>query len=412
MPNSLSVLFQKRMAVILLLGFASGLPLALTGSTLQAWYATAGVDLATIGALSLIGQPYVYKFLWAPLLDRYAPLGLGRRRGWILSMQVLLVLALVLMAFTHPGKHPLYMAFLALIVATSSATQDIGIDAYRTELLSAEQYGLGASLNGWGYRIAMLVSGALALILAEYWGWTVSYLVMAALMAVEIFVTLWAPKPVSLREPASLREAVVEPWLEFIKRRYAVLLLVFIVIYKLTDAFGLALMTPFLIKGLGFSLAEVGSIAKLVSLAASFSGTLIGGLLFLRLGMFKSLLYFGILQTITNFSFLALAYLGKNYAMMAFALFSENFFSGMGSVAFVAFLMALCNKHYTATQYALFSALAAVGRVFVGPPAGWVAEQWGWPMVYWIAVFLGIPALLLLVWLRNRLDFSGKTIHV
>ncbi len=223
-------------------------------------------------------------------------------------------------------------------------------------------------------------------------------------------VTYWAPKP-KVALPTTLIQAVVEPFHEFIARPYAAILLLFIILYKLTDAFGLSLTTPFLIRGMGFSLLEIGTLAKSVSFVASILGTLVGGLLFAPLGMFRSLFYFGILQTLSNLVFMMLALKGKSYVMMGAAMFAENFCSGLGSVAFVAFLMALCDKRFTATQFALFSALAAIGRVFVGPIAAAAAEQVGWPLFYVIATVLGAPALILLLWLRGRLDFSARTIH-
>ncbi len=408
--NYLRHLADKKLLVILLLGFSSGLPLALVGSTLQAWYTTAGVDLVTIGALTLVGQPYVYKFIWAPLLDRFAFFNLDRRRSWILLMQAALVVALVLIAYSNPQFHPYWMAFLALMIATFSATQDIAVDAYRTDVLDSEAYGLGASFNSLGYRAAMLVSGALALVLADRLGWRITYLIMAGLIVLEMGVTYWAPKP-KVALPTTLIQAVVEPFHEFIARPYAAILLLFIILYKLTDAFGLSLTTPFLIRGMGFSLLEIGTLAKSVSFVASILGTLVGGLLFAPLGMFRSLFYFGILQTLSNLVFMMLALKGKSYVMMGAAMFAENFCSGLGSVAFVAFLMALCDKRFTATQFALFSALAAIGRVFVGPIAAAAAEQVGWPLFYVIATVLGAPALILLLWLRGRLDFSARTIH-
>jgi len=402
-------LSDKRFLVILLLGFSSGLPLALTGSTLQAWYTTAGVDLVTIGALTLVGQPYVYKFIWAPLLDRFAFFNMDRRRSWILLMQLGLVVSLVAIAYSNPTFYPGWMAFLAFIVATFSATQDIAIDAYRTDLLDKPDYGLASSLNGIGYRAAMILSGAIALILAGQIGWRNTYLIMAALLLAEMCVTLWAPRPMALLSPPTLKEAVVEPFRDFMKRPCPIILLIFIVIYKLTDSFGLSLTTPFLIRGLGFSLTEIGTIAKSVSIIASIVGTLAGGLLFAPLGLFRSLWYFGILQALANLAFMCLALAGKSYVLMAVALFADNFCSAMGSVAFVAFLMTLCNKEFTATQFALFSALSAVGRVFVGPVAAIVVDQMGWPLFYVAAMALGAPALFLLWFLRKRLPVFNKS---
>ncbi len=395
-------LTERKFLIILLLGFSSGLPLMLTGSTLQAWYTTAGVDLLTIGALTLVGQPYVYKFLWAPFLDRFTFFNMDRRRAWILVMQIALVAGLVAIAFSDPKLYPGWMAFLALMSATFSATQDVAIDAYRTDLLEEPEYGLGSSMNGIGYRAAMILSGAIALIMADHIGWQNTYLIMAALLAAEILITCWAPRPKITVMPASLKAAVIEPFREFMQRPSALVLLIFIIIYKLTDSFGLSLTTPFLIRGLGFSLTDVGAIAKFASIAGSILGTLAAGLLFSRLGLFRSLWYFGILQALPNLFFVMLALVGKSYLWMAIALFTDNFCSALGSVAFVAFLMELCNKQFTATQFALFTALSAVGRVFVGPVAAVFVEHYGWSLFYVTALALAAPSLMLLWYLRKR----------
>lgn len=408
---NLSHFFNRRIIAITLLSFSSGLPLALTYSTLQAWYTVAGVSLVGIGALSLVGQPYIYKFLWAPLMDRFTPSRLGRRRGWIFCMQFAMVVGLVVMAFLNPSRTPWLLASTALGVAFFSASQDIAFDAYRTDLLKPSERGLGAAVNTIGYRMAMLVSGALALVLAAEIGWRVTYLIMAGLLVIEMFITLWSPeltKPVGA--PTSLSRAIVEPIKEFMTRKNAILILIFIVIYKLTDAFALSLNTPFLIRGLGFSLVDVGTISKTVGLAASLLGSFIGGILFSRLGMYRSLMIFGVLQMSSNLAFALLAMVGKSFIVMGFAVFVEYFCGGLSTVAFVAFLMSLCNRRYTATQFALFSALSALGRVFAGPEAAIMVDHVGWAQLYVWTFVIGIPALLLLWWLNRRVDFSAEQI--
>lgn len=395
-----------RLAAVLLLSFSSGLPLILVGSTLQAWYTVAGVSLMTVGALTMVGQPYVYKFLWAPIMDRYTPLKLGRRLGWILLMQVTLVIGLCIMAFLQPQTHPWALAWIAFGVAFFSASQDIAVDAYRTDVLSFAERGLGAALTTLGYRMAMLVSGALALIMAAYIGWRLTYLIMAGLIFVEIFVTLFSPQPdIVVYMPQTMTEAVIQPFKEFFKRDGAILIIIFIVIYKLSDAFALALNTPFLIRDIGFSLAEIGVIYKVVSLVATILGGLLGGWLMPRLGLYRSLVYFGLLQAASNLSYMALALIGKSYAITVVAVFIEYFCSGLSSVAIIVFLMSLCDRRYTATQYAIFSALSAVGRVFVGPEAAMMVNHFGWALFYFLTFLIGIPPLLLLWWMKRRVDF-------
>lgn len=402
---------NKRIIAITLLSFSSGLPLALTGSTLQAWYTMAGVSIMTIGALSLVGQPYVYKFLWAPLLDRFMPLNMGRRRSWMFVMQLLLVVGLLIMAFLHPGKDPWLMATIALCVAFFSASQDVAIDAYRTDILKIDERGLGAAMNTIGYRFAMLISGAVALIFASTLGWRVTYIIMACLMALELLVTYWSPCPTErIVPPRTLSSAIVEPWKDFLSRKSAVIILIFIVIYKLSDAFAISLNTYFLLHGIGFSLIELGSVAKITFLAGSLIGALVGGLLMPRLGMYRSLMIFGFLQMASNLLFIPLVYIGKSIGFMAFSLFAESFCGGLSTVAFVAFLMALCDRRFTATQYALLSALAAVGRVFVGPEAAFMVEHLGWVQFYLWTFVMGIPSLGILWWLRQRIDFSAEKV--
>lgn len=402
---------NPRLMVVLLLSFSSGLPLALIGSTLQAWYTVAGVSLLTIGTLTLVGQPYVYKFLWAPIMDRFSLFGMGRRRGWILMMQVLLVIGLATMAFLNPRTHAWVLAWVALVVAFFSASQDISIDAYRTDVLHIKERGLGAAFNTFGYRIAIIVSGAVALILAAEIGWRWTYLIMAALIGIEIVVTLWAPSPEQVVEaPKTITKAVIQPISEFFRRDKAIAVLIFIVIYKLTDAFALSLNTPFLIRGVGFNLLEIGTIYKVTALASTLVGSLVGGLLMRRLGLFRSLMYFGLLQAVSNLAYMVLALVGKSYVLMVSAVFVEYFCGGLSTVAFVAFLMSLCNRRYTATQYALFSALSAVGRVFVGPEAAVMVDYMGWALFYFSTFLIGMPALLLLWWLRSRVDFAAEQV--
>jgi PAT family beta-lactamase induction signal transducer AmpG len=403
----LKFFLNSRLTIILFLAFSSGLPLALTNSTLQAWFTQAGISLVAIGALSLTGQPYLYKFLWAPLLDRFSLGRLGKRRGWILWMQFALLLSFAAMAFFNPETSAVTMAGLALIIAFFSATQDTAIDAYGTELLSSEERGIGAAAKTVGYRVAMLFSGAGALIMAAFWGFQITYLFMAVLMGFAMMVTWKSPRPAGETSISpSLADAVIKPWQDFIRRDNAILILCFIVLYKISDAFALTLNTSFLIRGMGFSLLDVGAISKTAGLSAALLGSIAGGMLYQRLGMYRSLLYFGFLQMFSNLSFALLSYVGKNTWVMASAIFSENFCSGLSTVAFVAFLMFLCNSRYTATQFALFSALASMSRVLAGPEAALMVEHVGWTQFYVWTFFMGFPSLLLLRILHQRKTFA------
>ncbi|HEX6828409.1 MAG TPA: MFS transporter [Burkholderiales bacterium] len=401
----LEVFRSRRIAVLLLLGFASGLPLALTSGTLQAWMAVEGMDITTIGLFTLVGLPYTWKFLWAPLMDRYLPPWLGRRRGWIVATQLLLMAGIVAMGALSPSRAPWALAALALFVAFSSASQDIVFDAYRTDLLRERERGAGAAVSVLGYRIAMLVSGALALILAERMGWRETYWLMAALMLVGVAATLRGPEPDgATKPPRSLREAVSEPLAEFFSRGGALWLLALIVLYKIGDAFAGSLTTAFLIRGPGFSPTEVGAINKGFGLAATILGALFGGALMVKLRLYRALMLFGVLQAVSILSFMWLANAGKSYSIMVLAVGFENLAGGMGTAAFVALLMALCDHRYTATQYALLSALAAVGRVYVGPASGYVVEAVGWAGFFFVTFLAALPGLVLLRAMRPTVD--------
>ncbi|HUJ87848.1 MAG TPA: MFS transporter [Burkholderiales bacterium] len=408
-----AVFRSRRILVLLLLGFASGLPLALTGGTLQAWLTVKGVDLTTIGLFALVGQPYTYKFLWAPLMDRYSIPLLGRRRGWLLLTQLALLGAIAWMGTLSPQNSPWLLAGLALAVAFLSASQDIVFDAYRTDILGAEERGAGAAVSVFGYRIAMLVSGGLALILADGWlGWTGTYWLMAALMLVGV-ATVWAAEEPAAppRAPHTLEQAVREPLVEFFGRDGAWLLLVLIVLYKLGDAFAGSLSTAFLLRGPGFSLTEVGLVNKWLGVGATIIGALAGGALMARLRLYRALLLFGVLQAVTNLGYLLLALAGKSYALMIGAVAAENLCGGMGTAAFVALLMAMCDRRHSATQYALLSALAALGRVYVGPAAGEMAKTLGWPEFFLFTFLVALPGVAMLVWQRRRIEAIDTAPH-
>ncbi|MGO9953307.1 MAG: AmpG family muropeptide MFS transporter, partial [Dissulfurispiraceae bacterium] len=369
---------NRRIAFVLLMGFASGLPRALPVSTLQAWMAVEGVDLKTIGIFAIVALPYTLKFLWSPLMDRYIPPFFGRRRGWILIIQAMLVAGIAALAFSSPAQSAMTTGILAIIVAFLSASQDIVIDAYRTDILNVDERGSGAAVAVMGYRIAMIVSGSIALMLSDQIGWRNTYLVMAVIMGVFFFITILSPEPdQTVSVPHTIRDAVMGPLRDYFSRPAAVAFLLLIILYKLADAYASSLATPFLIKGLGFSATDVGAINKGLGLASTILGALIGGSIMVKLGLFRSLLYFGIVQAFTILTFSALALVGKSYGLLIFAVAFENFGSGMGTAAFMALLMTMCNHRFSATQYALLSSLAALGGIVIAPTSGFVATTLG-----------------------------------
>ncbi|RUM86974.1 MAG: muropeptide transporter AmpG [Thermodesulfatator sp.] len=387
------------------MGFASGLPLALSGGTLQAWLTVAGVDIKTIGLFSMVGIPYTLKFVWSPVMDRFNIPLLGRRRGWILLCQVFIILITAAMAMLNPSSQAAAMGLAAILLAFFSASQDVVIDAYRTDSLKERERGLGVGLTVTGYRIAMLVSGALALILADHIGWHATYIAMAAVMAGSALFTLIAPEPgIPGNPPGNIREAVIEPLKEILSREAIILFLFLIILYKIGDAFAGTLTTAFLIRGAGFSPTDVGTINKGLGLAATIIGAMAGGGLMIRMGLYGSLMLFGILQAVSNLAFMALALVGKSYPMMIGAVGLENICGGMGTAAFVAFLMALCNRRFSATQYAILSALAAVGRVFVGPPSGILVDMLGWPEFFFFTFLAALPGLFMLRYLKKHIN--------
>jgi PAT family beta-lactamase induction signal transducer AmpG len=494
-----------RLVVVTVLGFASGLPLALTGQAMQAWLSGAGVDIATIGFLSLVGLPYTFKFLWAPLMDRFELPWLGRRRGWLVLTQLALAGALLWMAATSPTGATRFFALLAVLVAFLSASQDVVIDAYRTDALHASERGLGSSLFVLGYRLAMIVSGGIALIWVDPtqgggWTWPEVYRFMAGVMAAAAVLSAVAlPRLVASRAPTSvarrdllgfvavlaavavgvmLSERLAPPiahallapllgagdvpaalqakWIELAAlmlgiaftlplaawaaraARFETLLgglnsyfaqpgaaafLAFIVLYKLGDAFAGSLMTPFLLQAMHYSTAEVGVVNKVIGLWLTIGGALLGGALMLRLGLWRALLLFGVLQMASNLGFWWLAVNGRDMlpglTIPAFdwgfvklvhatpvdgglllVIAAENLSGGMGTAAFLALLMSLCNQRFTATQFALLSAFASVGRVWVGPLAGVLAESIGWPAFFVVSTAAAVPALAMLWWMR------------
>jgi MFS transporter, PAT family, beta-lactamase induction signal transducer AmpG len=401
-PKVTSPQRTRVLVAVTLLGFSSGLPLALSGSTLEAWCAVSGLSLETIGALKLVGFAYVLKFLWAPVLDRYSLPWLGRRRGWALAMQLGIAGVLFGIAGLSPQRSLGGIAVLAALLVFLSATQDTAIDAYRTDQLLPRDRGLGAALGVGGYRAAMLASGGLALVFAAHAGWRATYLLMAALMGVGVFATLFAPERELAAPPVTLLRAFEEPLREILGRRKAWRWLVLVLLYKLGNAFTLSLSTTFLLRGAHYGLADVGWVNKVFGLAATIVGAFAGGLLLERWSLKRALWVFGILQGLGAAGFLAVALGWHGLPALVTAVASENLTSGLGTGVFVALLMAMCDKRFSATQYALFSALDAVGRIALGPLAGVVAQALGWSIYFTIALVCAVPGLLLLWALRNE----------
>jgi MFS transporter, PAT family, beta-lactamase induction signal transducer AmpG len=516
MPQLPQLAALHRLAAVTLLGFASGVPLALTGQAMQAWLTVDGIDLATIGFLSLVGLPYTFKFLWAPLMDRFELPLLGRRRGWLVLTQLALAAVLLALAASPPKESIRVFALLAVLLAFVSASQDVVVDAYRTDVLPPPERGMGASLGVMGYRLAMILSGGIAFIWTDPnqgggWDWPAVYRFMAALMAgAAVLSALVLPRLPPLDAPKSaaghdlrgfaavlaavaagvwltdqfggaIAQALLGPLLQggslpaplqkrwvdlaallmgiaftlplaawaarkarfdtllgglnsYFSQRGAAAFLLFIVLYKLGDAFAGSLMTAFLLKSMAYTSAEVGVVNKVLGLWMTIGGALLGGALMLKLGLWRSLMLFGVLQLLSNLGFWWLAVSGKGVlpgtTLPAFdwgfvqlatptpvdggllmVVAFENISGGMGTAAFVAFMMSLCNQRFTATQYALLSAFASVGRVWVGPLAGVLAQSIGWPAFFITSTVLAVPALVMLWWLRasvTALDVPDK----
>ena len=428
--ESMAVYLQPRVLVVLFLGFSSGLPLALSGSTLQIWMREVGVDLGTIGLFALVGTPYTLKFLWAPLVDAlHVPLftrAFGRRRGWLVFAQLLLIASIALLALTDPARSPFMVALAALLVAAMSSTQDIVVDAFRVESLPESEQAAGMAGYVAAYRIGMLVSTAGALVivsafesngLARPAAWMWGYGVMAALVLIGTVTALLASEPAQSKqaeaemgaETAVVRvaHAAIGAFSEFLSRRDALAALAFVVLFKFTDAFSGTMTAPFVID-LGFSKVDYAAIVKGVGLAATLIGGFAGGFVARRYSLATSLWVGGILQALANLSFSWLAVTGVDQWALALAISAENFTSAIGTVIFVAYLSALCqNPLHTATQYALLTALAAVGRTYLSSGAGYVAKATGWPLFFMICVVAAVPSLLLLGWLQKRGHFSA-----
>lgn len=393
---------NKRLFIIFMLGFSSGLPLALAGSTLQAWFADAGMSIMATGALTLVGLPYLYRVVWGPLLDRYTLFSLGKRRSWILTMQLCLVLGFIVLSFCTPRHSAGLMAVIALVIACLSATQDVAIDAHRVEFLPITEHALGASLAVFGYRLAMLLSGGFALVFAQHYGWALTYQVMGLLMLPGIISVLWSSEPsIEQTSDKNIVQSYWAPVKELIGRQGFISLLLFIFFYKLGEAFTATtsgIVMPFLIQGVGFSLETIGYVNKMMGIGSILLGGLVAGIILMRYSLYRSLLIFGVIQALTNLLFLMLAIYGKHLSLLMLAVVSDNFAAGMGSTALVAFFMRIVDKRFTATQFSLLVSLSSLPRIISGPLAASIQLMVGWVGLYQIAIVLSfffIPFLLL-----------------
>lgn len=396
--------FTARMLTALIMGFAGGLPLFLTSTVLQAWMKESGVELGTIGLFALVGLPYTLKFLWAPLMDRYIPSLLGRRRGWLLIWQLLLTAAIALLAFSDPSELLMMTAIAAFLLSFFSASQDIVIDAYRRESLSDDEQGMGAALYVSGYRLGILLATGGGLIMADFMSYQTVYLFMASAMAASMIATVIAIEPeMNHGHPKTLREAVIDPFKEYFTRQHAVLILLFIFLYKVGDTMASQMTIPFYLE-LGFSKTEIGSIVKLFGFWSTIAGTFLGGLMIMRFGIFFGLVWFGFLQALSTAGFATLALIGYSPLALGFVITFENFSAGLGTAAFIAFMASLTDKRFTATQYALLTSFMGMPRVFAAAPTGYMADSMGWPWFFIFCTVIAIPGLMLIYWLNQRLQ--------
>jgi PAT family beta-lactamase induction signal transducer AmpG len=403
-PFSLTILYM------IPFGFASGLPLALTGTTLQAWLTVEGVDIVTIGLLSLVGIPYSIKFIWAPFMDFIRLPYLTKRRSWILFTQICLALSLFYFSTLNPKGTPFLLGLIALVIAFFSASQDIVIDAYRTDALKEKERGVGVATFISGYRIGMIVSGGLAMMMGDKIGWENTYKIMAVIMLAMGIVTFLSPENSSQPQNSvfSFKDNLFEPFKDILSARVGIAAILVVIFYKIGDAFAGALTTTFLIKQIGFTVSEVGTLNKIVGLISTIAGAFFGGILMARLGIFRSLVFFGILQALTNLGFWFLNFTEKSYAVAGSVIILENLAGGMGTAAFVSMIMGFCNKEFSATQFAILSAISSLGRVFIAPMTGFIVKSLGWSNFYIISFFVSIPVLFLLPYIKEKINLNNQ----
>ena len=400
---SINPYLEKKMVITLVMGFVSGVPLLLTITLLQAWLTDAGIAKSTIGLFALVGLPYSLKFLWAPIFDRYIINALGRRRGWLIVSQVALIVSIIGLGMTNPSLSAFNVAVLALLVTFFSASQDIIIDAYRRESLLDEEQTLGASAYVLGYRIGALAAGAGGLILADYISYQLVYMFMAIIMLIGVSATIIADEPLQEDEPKSLKDAVINPFTEFFNRKgykSAILILLFVLLYKVGDTMAHSLSTNFYLD-IGFTKSQIGTVVKIFGLVATLIGAFLGGLISLRIGLYKSLIIFGLFQAIATLGFSVLAALGNYISLLMIVISLENLAAGMGYTAYLAFIANMTNKEFTATQFALMTALMSIPRTFFSGSSGYLVEMMDWQMYFIFCSLIAIPALIILMKIKR-----------
>jgi len=393
----IKVVFSRRMLVAFIMGFSGGLPLLLTIGVLQAWMKEEGVDLTWIGMITLVQIPYSWKFVWAPVMDRFTLPFLGRRRGWLLITQLALILSIAVLGFSDPVNKAGLMVAAAILVAFFSASQDIVIDAYRREDLPDEELGLGSSMYIYGYRLGMLLASGGGLIMADYMPFSKVYLIMAACMLPGVLTTLLTPEPkAAAGAPRTLKEAIIHPLVDYFSRSHALWMLTFILLYKIGDTMASAITTPFYLD-IGFSKTEIGTVVKLFGTGATLGGAFLGGIILLWLGINRSLWIFGVLQALSTACFALLARIGYSVSTLSGVIAFENLSSGMGTAAFVAFMASITNKKFTATQYALLTSLIGIPRALASSVTGFMAKHVGWEGFFVACTLVAIPGMLLLL---------------
>ncbi len=401
----------RALVAVFITSIASGLPSLLVGPTLQAWFTQSGASLVAIGALSFVSLPYILKFLWAPLMDRYNLFSIDRRRNWLLLTQSLLLLTIIAMAFFSPGRHVIILTALAFLLAFFSASQDVVVDSYRVEILPAEKRGLGASITMLGYRFGTLISGSGAIVVAAMMNWHYMFLVMAFVMCLFMLYT-WrlpaAPTPPPITH--SIAQSLIIPYQELISRKYILMVVLFVLMYKLPDTLVRNFNMTFLLRHMHFSLFQVGAISNMITIVGVILGGIVAGILMLRLTLYSSLLYFGWLQLLSNLGYVILALAGKNIVVMIVTFFLENFCGGLGTVALVAYLTSLCNIKFSASQYAILSVIMTLPSVVCGPPMAVLIRSLGWIDFYVFSCVSGLPALILLWFMRNKYAYQFSSV--
>lgn len=402
-PKLKDVLTSPKMLAIMVLGAASGFPNQITESALQAWLKDSGASNTDIGIMTYVALPYLLKFLWAPFIDRYPIPFLGRRRGWVFAMQIGLAFAIAAFALQNPAASLTPITICAVIIVFLSATQDIAFDAYRTDVSKPHERGMAAAANNLGYRTAAWLASAFALVVADFFGWRLAFLILAGVMATFCIATYFAPEPdYQAQPPRTLSESVMTPLKDLLGSPGAILFILLVMLFKVGDAFALKLFTPFMMD-VGFSKTEIALVLKALFTGSAIAGAVLGGILMVKLGLLRSMLIFGVLQAASNMLYYVLAITGKSYPIMVTAVVVDNMAGAMGNIASVALIMALCDIRFSAFQYALLSSIALLPRYALGGPAGWVADRGGWDDYFVVSLLIALPGLAMVWFMRQKI---------